>query len=83
MDKIEKLLRTLSAKEQEAVLLLMQQVKLDYRKIPGVKALQGMKGWFRVRMRQYRIIFFMDPKTKKVEIRRVTRKNERSYDDLS
>ncbi|NOS67978.1 MAG: type II toxin-antitoxin system RelE/ParE family toxin, partial [Candidatus Peribacteraceae bacterium] len=54
----------------------------DYRKVPGIKALQGMKGWFRVRMGPYRIIFFVDPATKNVEIRRVTRKNERTYKGL-
>lgn len=82
MDDIEKILRTMSPKEQEAVLLLMEQAKMDYRKIPGVKALQGMKGWFRIRMGRYRIVFLVDPKTKKVEIRRVTKRNEKTYKNL-
>ncbi len=82
MDKIAKLLRELSVKEQEATLLLMQQIKLDYRKVPGIKALQGMKGWFRARMGMYRIIFFVDPQTKQAEIRRVTKRNEGTYKNL-
>jgi len=82
VDKIEKLLRLLSGKEQEAMLLLMQQVKRDYRSIPGVKPLRGMKGWFRIRLGQYRIIFVVDPKTKKAEVRRVTRRNEDTYKNL-
>ena len=82
MDQIEKILASMSEKEQEAMLLLMQQVKQDYRKIPGVKALQGMKRWFRIRMRQYRIIFFIDPKTKTAEIRRISRRSESTYKDL-
>ena len=82
MDKIEKLLRRLSSKEQEAMLLLMQQIKRDYRKIPGIQALQGMKGWFRFRMGQYQILFTVDTKTKIVEIRRITRRNEKTYKRL-
>jgi|GEM_PF-463154 len=95
MDKIEKLLRKLSAKEQEAMLLLMQQIKHDFRKIPGIEALRGLKGWFRVRVGHYRIIFMVHPATKdptsphntglrgaRVEIRRITRRNEATYKHL-
>ena len=82
MDKIEKLLRALSSIEREAMLLLMEQLRKDYRKVPGLKALHGMKGWFRVRMGAYRIIFFVDPESKKAEIRRVTRRNEETYKRL-
>ncbi len=81
MDKILKLLKTLSPKEREATLLLMEQLKHDYTRIPGVKALSGMKGWFRVRMGHYRIIFVVHP-GKNVEIVRVTRRNERTYKGL-
>ncbi len=82
MDKIEKLLRSLSSKEQEAMLLLMQQILLDYRRVPGVKALKGLRGWFRARMGSYRILFVVDPETNKAEIRRVTRRNEDTYKRL-
>ena len=82
MDKIEKILRILSPKEQQAMTLLLEQLKRDYTKIPGIKALQGMKGFFRIRMGQYRIVFIVDPVTKKAEIRRITRRNERAYKDL-
>lgn len=82
MDEIEKILRSLNPKEKEAMLLLMQQIKRDYRKIPRIQALQGMKGWFRVRMGRYRIIFVVDPDTKKTEIRRITRRNENTYKRL-
>jgi mRNA-degrading endonuclease RelE of RelBE toxin-antitoxin system len=82
MDEIEKFLRRLSAKEQEAMLLLLQQLKKDYRKIPGTKALIGMKGWFRVRLGSYRIIFTANPQTQNIEIRRITRRNEKTYKRL-
>ena len=72
----------MSSKEQEAMKLLMEQLKHDYRKVPGVKALQGMKGWFRVRLGQYRILFVVDSKTKNAEIKRITRRNENTYKRL-
>ena len=82
MDKIEKILRMLSRKEHDAMLLMMDQIKRDYTKIPGVKALVGAKGWFRIRMGQYRILFTVDPATKKAEIKRITRRNEGTYKRL-
>ena len=82
MDKIDKLLRSLSAKEQRAILLLMRQIKMDYRLIPGIQSLKGMKGWFRARMGRYRIIFTIDPKTGEAEIQRVTKRDEDTYKRL-
>ncbi len=82
MNEIDKFLRTLSSKELEAILLVIQEIKRDYRSVPGVKALQGMKGWFRIRMGRYRIIFKVDSKTKQTEIRKVTRRNEKTYKRL-
>ena len=60
----------------------MEQLRRDYRKVPGLKALRGMKGWFRVRVGDYRIIFTVDPTSGKAEIRRVTRRNEETYKRL-
>ncbi|MDD5102920.1 MAG: type II toxin-antitoxin system RelE/ParE family toxin [Candidatus Peribacteraceae bacterium] len=82
MDRIEKIIRALSTTEREAMLLLMEQLRRDYRKVPGLKALRGMKGWFRVRVGDYRIIFTVDPTSGKAEIRRVTRRNEETYKRL-
>jgi len=82
MNEIDKILRSLSAKEGEAMIFLMQQIKLDYRKVPGIQPLTGMKGWFRARMGNYRIIFTVDPKTKKVAIERIGRRNEKTYGGL-
>ena len=80
MDKIEKILRLLSPKERQAMLLLMQALGRNYRSVPGVKPLHGMKGWFRARMGQYRIIFVVNGNT--VEIRRISRRNEGTYKKL-
>ena len=82
MDKLQKTLQALSSKEREAMLLLVEQLKRDHRLVPGVKALQGVKGWFRVRLGQYRIIFTADPKTKGIEIKRISRRNEKTYKRL-
>lgn len=81
MDKIEKFLRSLSPKELEAVLFLQEQIKCDHRKVPGVKALSGMKGWFRVRMGNMRLIFVVDA-DQHAEIKRITWRNEKTYKDL-
>lgn len=82
MDKIEKILKKLSAKEQQAMMLLIEQLKDDYRKIPGIKPLKGKRGFYRVRVGRYRIIFAVHSKTKEVEIRRITKRDEKSYKNL-
>ncbi len=82
MDKMQKVLAALPLRERQAMLLLIEQIIKDVRKVPGVKALQGMKGWFRVRMGNYRIIFIVDPRTKAGEIKRIGRKNESTYKNL-
>jgi mRNA interferase RelE/StbE len=82
VDKIEKFLRSLNAKEQEAVLLVMQQLKADPFTVPSVVRLSGMKDWYRVRLGRYRILFTIDPKTREVEIKRIGRRNEKTYKDL-
>lgn len=78
MDKIVKFLAKLSAKEYQAMVFLMSQIKRDYRKVPGVKALVGNKGFFRVRLGRYRIIFEV-LKDQSVEIRRITKRDESTY----
>lgn len=82
MNRIEKFLRSLSPKEKLAMLLLLRQLKTDPFKVPGIMALQGLKGFYRVRMGRYRIIFFFDPKTKTFEIKHIGRRNEKTYKDL-
>ncbi len=79
MDKIEKFLRSLNRKEQEAMSLLLEQLQRDPFKVPGILALQGFKGLYRVRMGRNRIIFSFDPQSKKLEIRHVGRRNESTY----
>lgn len=81
MDKITKFLRQLRAKEYEAFLLLLKQIKFNYTKVPHLVALFGMKNWYRVRFGRYRIIFYVFPDGT-VEIRRITKRDEQSYKNL-
>ncbi len=81
MDKIEKFLRALNAKDQQVVLLVLEQLKRDYRLIPGVKKLTGKQDFFRVRLGRYRIIFVVH-KDQSVEIIRVTKRDEETYKNL-
>lgn len=79
MDKIIKVLSKLLKKEKEVMLLMLKQIERDHTKIPGVKALIGYKGLYRVRVGQYRVIFSVDPITKKGHVEDVARRNEKTY----
>lgn len=76
MDKIEKFLRKLSVNEREMFVLLMLQLKRDYKKVPGVKKLQGKKDLYRVRVGVYRIVFAVG---KQVKIIRISKRSENTY----
>lgn len=80
MDKIDKLFRKLSKKEQQAMLLLLQQIKADFSKIPGIIKLSGHQNLYRVRIGNYRIIFKTIPKD--IEVVRISRRNEQTYKNL-
>lgn len=82
MNRIEKFLRSLPRKEKLAMLLLLKQLAMDPFKVPGILALQGFKGLYRVRMGRNRVIFFFDPKSKTCEIKHVGRRNEKTYKKL-
>jgi mRNA-degrading endonuclease RelE of RelBE toxin-antitoxin system len=82
MNKIEKFLRSISRKDRDAILLVIVQLGRDATKVPGIVALTGMKGWFRVRLGRYRILFFVDPKTRSIEVKRITKRDERTYKNL-
>ncbi len=81
MNTIEKFLRTLSVKEREAVLSVMQQILQDFRKVPGVKRLQGKHDVYCVRMGPYRLLFTIRGNGK-ANIFRITRRNEKTYRGL-
>ena len=78
MDKIEKLLRKLSAKEitrlRQAVILITQGKinNLDVKKIQATD-------YYRVRVGKFRIKFIYHRKQKKFEIIDIDRRNEKTY----
>lgn len=80
MNEIEKFLRKLTKKEQEAFSLLINQLNKDFSKIPGIKKLQGKKSCYRIRVGRYRLIFIAE--NNKVEIVRITKRDERTYENL-
>lgn len=82
MNKVEKFLRSISRKDRDAILLLIEQIRRDPTKVPGIIALSGMKGWYRVRLGRYRIIFDRNAETKEVETRRIVLRNEKTYKNL-
>ena len=82
MDKLEKKLRKMKKKERLAILLLMMQIKKNYKKVPGLQAIKGVKDTYRVRMGNYRIIFKKNSSTQKIEIIGLRRRNESTYKDL-
>ena len=80
MDKVEKQLRKIPAKERVRVMGVME--KIFRRDFSGLnrKQLTGFKGIFRVRVGNYRIIYFDNGET--IEFESVSRKNETTYNDL-
>jgi len=80
MDKIRKFLKKLSKKEREAILLIMAQLMIDYRKIPGIVAIQSKENYYRIRVGKYRIIF--EKIKHKIEIKRIIKRDKKTYTDL-
>ena len=60
----------------------MAQLEDDYRKVPGILPLKGKKGWFKVRVGRYRIIFQVLNSKGEVEIKRVANRDENTYKNL-
>ena len=80
MNEIEKFLRKLRKNEQDAFLLLLEQLEKDYAKVPGIKKLVGKKNLYRIRMGEYRIIFLV--RKEGLEIVRIKKRTEGTYKNL-
>ena len=80
MDKIEKFLNSLMPKEREAILLVLLNIKKDFRKIPGIMKLGGYKDLYRVRVGRYRIIFRIGQTAS--EVIKITKRDEQTYKNL-
>ena len=80
-DKIAKLLASLQPKQLRLLLPVIDQVLSNNFKGLNIKALKGRKGFFRVRVGNYRIIFKVQ-KNQKVNIVFIGKRNEKTYKDL-
>ncbi|NOS67386.1 MAG: hypothetical protein HOO67_03405 [Candidatus Peribacteraceae bacterium] len=80
MDKVEKQLRKMPAKDRDRVMDAMEKIILRNFSGLNLKQLTGFKSIFRVRVGNYRIIYFDNGKT--IIFESVSRKNETTYNDL-
>ena len=80
MKKIQKIINKLSLNRKIAVLKLIEQIFSDYKKIPSLIPLRGRRGWFRVRVGKYRIIF--SDTEDGIEIESISKRDERTYKDI-
>lgn len=81
MNKIEKYLKKLSRKHKKMVLILMRQIVLDFRQLPGVKALVGKKNMYRLRVGAHRIIF-EEQENGRIVFHFVGKRDDRTYKNL-
>jgi len=80
MDKIQKFLNKLSSKELSIFLLIMEQIKKDYKKVPHIRKLVGKDYMYRVRIGKYRIIF--EIKSNSIKIIKISKRDDKTYKDL-
>jgi len=77
MNKINKALRKLPAKEREAIEIILQKIEDKSFGNLDIKALKGYKNIYRVRKGRIRIIFEID--NRKTTILGVENRSEKTY----
>ena len=77
MDKINKALKKLSAKERKVIEIILQKIENGSFKELNIKALKGYNNIYRVRKGHVRIIFGRDGD--KIIILAVERRSEKTY----
>jgi mRNA-degrading endonuclease RelE of RelBE toxin-antitoxin system len=80
MDRIEKLLAELNAKERKNIKEILTQLAAGFLKSLDIKKLQGRKSVFRVRKGQLRIIFTMNKSI--IKILTIERRTDHTYKNL-
>ena len=80
MDRVAKLLRKVSVKDRKKLLLALKQ--LQQRNFKGLnrKKLKGYDCIYRIRIGNYRIIYFDDGQ--ELLVKHLKQRNERSYRDV-
>lgn len=79
MDKIQKLLAQLTAKEYAAVFDALTKIQAGDTGALNIKKLTGHRSIYRARVQNIRIIFFADKDT--IEILEIGRRSEKTYRD--
>ncbi len=78
MDEIEKVLRKAKSKDRARLLAVMEMLKRG--EVDGLAITKLTNSpYFRVKVGDYRVIFLFHPKTNKVGIAFVRRRNELTY----
>ena len=80
MDKISKILRHLSKKEKEAIAEILTQLRAGSFKNLDIKKLKGRKDIFRIRYRNWRIIYRLVED--EIFILAIERRSEKTYKGL-
>jgi len=80
VDRIDKTLNKMSAKERELVLDIMEQIKAGRIAQLDMKKLQGLEHTYRVRKGSFRIIFHMANRDA-IRIIDVERRSDTTYND--
>lgn len=78
VDKIEKALRKLSAKERRVIAVMMKQIKSGNVADFDVKKLKGNKSIYRVRKGGLRIIYAIDSK-ENIRLLAIERRSDTTY----
>ena len=77
MNKIDKFLRKLSAKERSIVFPILRSIMVGNEEGLNMKKLSGHRNMFRVRVADFRIIF--ERNASGTAIREISRRNENTY----
>lgn len=81
VDRINKVLRKLSAKDYAIVIEILEQIRSGSIAMLDLKKMQGVADTYRVRKGNFRIIFFM-PNRETIRIISVERRTDSTYRDF-
>lgn len=80
MGKIEKQLRKIPARDRESVFMVIEQLMTRDFSTLDRKKLKGYESIFRIRVGNYRILYYDDGE--EIILKAIRRRNEATYSDL-
>lgn len=73
-------LQKIPTRQQKRILQAINLIVQDpYRKHNQIKRLEGMSGYFRFRLGDFRIIYLLDQDDRTMYVKAVLRRNEKTY----